>query len=288
VPHKNPPMSIENQLMAAVERMPAFPKSVQRVLELTRNPDVAPKDIVDVIEKDPVLAARILRVINSAFYALPNKVASVSQAVVLLGINTVKNLAIRSAAVGMIPTTNTAGFDTDAYLLHSLGAAEVGKSLAQKFADVDPSEAYIAGLLHDFGKILFTLYMPEPFQQALTMVYDRNIPLYQAEREVLGVDHTVAGALLAQRWEFPESLIEAIKHHHATPPATGLGRTLWLANELVKVRALGHAGSMAVAPLPTGIGAPLGESYEAIAASLPDLERQFELVRGYVSTWKQG
>ncbi|MEI6737867.1 MAG: HDOD domain-containing protein [Pseudomonadota bacterium] len=143
--------------MTAVDRMPAFPKSVLRVIELTRNPDVSPKSIVEVIEKDPVLTAQILRVINSAFYAMPNKVASVSQAVVMLGINTVKNLALRSAAVGMIPTTNTAGFDTDRYLLHSLGCAEVCKLVAQTLGDADPAEAYIAGLLHDFGKIVFTL-----------------------------------------------------------------------------------------------------------------------------------
>jgi len=280
-------MTIENQLMAAVERMPAFPKSVQRVLELTRNPDVAPKAIVEVIEKDPVLTARILRVINSAFYALPNKISSVAQAVVMLGINTIKNLAIRSAAVGMIPQTNTAGFDTDAYLAHSLGTAEVGKLLAQKLGDVDPSEAYIAGLLHDFGKIVFTLSMPDLFKQALAAASETATSLHHTERRILGVDHTVAGALLAQRWEFPESLIEAIRAHHDSPPPVGLGRTLFLANQLVKYCKLGHAGSMVVEPLPMGLAGRLGPDYDAVVVALPDLERQFELVRGYVSTWKR-
>ncbi len=153
-------MTIEQPLVGAVDRMPAFPKSVVRILELTRNPDVSPKNIIEVIEKDRVLAAQILRVINSAFYAMLSKVSSVSQAVVMLGINAVKNLAIRTAAVGMIPPNNSAGLDTNAYLLPSLGCAEICRLLAQEFDDCDPTEAYVAGLLHDFGKIMFTLHMP--------------------------------------------------------------------------------------------------------------------------------
>jgi putative nucleotidyltransferase with HDIG domain len=280
-------MAIEQHLMTLVDRMPAFPKSVQRVLELTRNADVAPKSIVEVIEKDPVLTARVLKVINSAFYSLPSKVAGVAQAVVLLGINTVKNLAIRSAAVGMIPATNSAGFDTDQYLLHSLGCAEVAKLVAQRLGDTDPAEAYIGGLLHDFGKILFTLYMPEPFRAALESCVTENLELYVAERELLGADHMVAGALLAQKWQFPGALVECIRTHHQPPPAKGLGRCLFLANQIVKVRAFGNSGNHMVAALPPGLADRLGSDYEGIAHALPEIDRQLELVRTYSSAWRQ-
>jgi putative nucleotidyltransferase with HDIG domain len=280
-------MAIEQHLMTLVDRMPAFPKSVQRVLELTRNADVAPKAIVEVIEKDPVLTARILKVINSAFYSLPSKVAGAAQAVVLLGINTVKNLAIRSAAVGMIPAANGAGFNTDEYLLHSLGCAEVSKLLAQKFGDSDPAEAYIGGLLHDFGKILFTLYMPDPFKVALESCVAEDTELYLAERELLGVDHTVAGALLAQKWQFPEALVECIRTHHHPPPAKGLGRSLFLANQIVKVHNFGNSGNHKIAELPPGLAGSLGADYESIALSVPDIDKQLEQVRTYASAWRQ-
>ncbi len=281
-------MDIEQKLMSAVDRMPAFPKSVLRVIELTRNPDVSPKASVEVIEKDPVLTAQILRVINSAFYALPNKVASVAQAVVMLGINTVKNLAIRSAAVGMIPANNTAGFDTEAYLLHSLGCAEVCKLVAQKLGDADPAEAYIAGLLHDFGKIVFTLYMPEPFRTALDQCEADNCELHVAEQAQLTVDHTVAGAMLAKKWQFPTPLVDSIRNHHQTPPADGLGRSLFIANQLVKVRGFGHSGNHQIAALPPGLASALGESYDAIVLALPDLEKQLDQVRTYANAWSKG
>jgi putative nucleotidyltransferase with HDIG domain len=280
-------MAIEQHLLTLVERMPAFPKSVQRVLELTRNADVAPKAIVEVIEKDPVLTARILKVINSAFYALPNKVSSVAQAVVMLGINTVKNLAIRSAAVGMIPARNDAGFDTDQYLLHSLGCAEVAKLLAQKYGDTDPAEAYIGGLLHDFGKILFTLYMPEPFRVALDSCIAENVPLHISERELLGADHTTAGALLAQKWQFPEPLVECIRTHHHAPPANGLGRSLFLANQIVKVLEFGASGNPKIDDLPPGMGGKLGGDYASIAAALAGVEGTLNQVRSYAGEWRK-
>jgi putative nucleotidyltransferase with HDIG domain len=276
-------MDIEQQLLIAVDKMPAFPKSVQRVLELTRSADVAPKAIVEVIEKDPVMTARILRVINSAFYALPNKVSGVGHAVILLGINTVKNLAIRIAAVGMIPIKNDAGFDTDQYLLHSLGCAEVSRLIAQKLGDADTTEAYLGGLLHDIGKILFALYLPQPFRAALDRSASNGTALHIAEQELIGVDHTVAGAMLARKWQLPDSLVDSIRNHHLAPPEQGPGRSLSIANQIMKTIAFGHSGNPAIDALPATLGGSLGNDYESIALALPGLEEQLKLVRHYAS-----
>lgn len=276
-------MDIEQQLLIAVDKMPAFPKSVQRVLELTRIADVSPKSIVEVIEKDPVMTARILRVINSAFYALPDKVSGVGHAVIMLGINTIKNLAIRIAAVGMIPKTNNAGFDTEQYLLHSLGCAEAARLIAQEMEDGDPTEAYLGGLLHDIGKILFALYLPQPFRAALDISAANGSALHLAEKELIGVDHTVAGALLAQRWQFPPSLVDCIRNHHLAPALRGPGRSLFLANQIMKSGEIGHSGNPQIAALPKGLASALGGDYDTIAQALPGLEEQLKLVRHYAN-----
>jgi HD-like signal output (HDOD) protein len=102
---------IDRKLGTAVERMPAFPRSVQRILELTRSINCLPRDIVAVIEKDPVMTMKIFKVINSAYYNLPNKITSVGQSVVYLGINTIKNLALGFAAAGILPRMKVEGFD---------------------------------------------------------------------------------------------------------------------------------------------------------------------------------
>src|SRR5574343_1448600 len=152
---------LTQKLAAAVDGMPAFPKSVQRILELTRDVNSTPKELVEVIDKDPVVTVKILKVVNSAYYSLPKQITSINHAVVFLGFNTIKNLALGIAAIGMLPKSNEAGFDVQQYLLHSLATANLSKKIAAKFADdADPMDCFIAGLLHDFGKLLFAQFMP--------------------------------------------------------------------------------------------------------------------------------
>lgn len=207
---------LERKLGIAVERMPAFPRSVQRVLELSRDINCKPKDLVAVIEKDPVMTMKILKVINSAYYALPQRITSINHSVVYLGINTIKNLSLSVAAAGILPNQSIAGFDTQRYLVHSLATATVARQLCTIYGggDAEPGDCYVAGLLHDFGKVVFAQFMTEEFCDAITLSAAESLPLYLAERSVIGVDHGYAGAMLASRWQFSEPLVKCILNHH--------------------------------------------------------------------------
>jgi len=130
-------------------------RSVQRILELSRDINCQPKELVMVIEKDPVMTMKLLRLLNSAFYSFPRQITSVNQSVVYLGLNTIKNMAITFTAMGVLPEKNSAGFDIQSYLLHSLTTATLTRMICQKFGGedtVDPADCYIAGLLHAFWK----------------------------------------------------------------------------------------------------------------------------------------
>lgn len=222
---------LERRLGSAVESMPAFPKSVQRVLELTRDINCRPKDLVAVIEKDPVITIKVLKVINSAYYGLPNKITSINQSVVYLGINTLKNLALSFSTIGILPRQNTAGFDIQHYLVSSLITANITRSLSSKYAStVDPNESYIAGLLLDFGKVVFAQFMPDEFNRALILSANYNLPLHKAEEAVIGTDHTVVGAMLAKRWQFPRPLVDCIAGHHGPEYPTPLAQCLHVAD----------------------------------------------------------
>ena len=237
---------LERKLGIAVERMPAFPKSVQRILELTRNINCLPKDLVGVIEKDPVMTVKILKVINSAYYGLPNKINSVSQSVVYLGLNTIKNLALGFAAVGILPRFNSAGFDIQRYLLHSLIVATLARHLAGQGArgEVDPGDCYIAGLLHDFGKVVFVQFMAGEFRVALDHAREQGVSLHEAENAIIGTDHAVVGAMLAKRWQFPEHLVECIRDHHTADAApTALLDCLRTANQVARKLEVGDSGN---------------------------------------------
>jgi putative nucleotidyltransferase with HDIG domain len=259
--------------------MPAFPRSVQKILELTRNINCLPKELVAVIEKDPVMTVKILKVINSAYYSLPSKITSVGQSVVYLGINTIKNLALGFAAVGIIPRMNAAGFDVQRYLLHSLVVGGAARQLATQSAkgEADPGDCYIAGLLHDFGKVVFAQFMAEEFRNALSLSLEQSIPLHEAELATIGVDHGLVGALLAKRWAFADHLVDCIRDHHnpqAEPSA--MMDCLRVADQLVRYRDIGDSGNPWRATEAPAAPQRFGDDMEDIVTKLGSLDKLVE------------
>lgn len=267
---------LERRLTTAVDRMPAFPRSVQKVLELTRNINCLPKELVGVIEKDPVMTMKILKVINSAYYSLPNKITSVNQSVVYLGINTIKNLALAFAAVGILPRSNAAGFDIQRYLVHSLATAAVARQLATSHGGgaADPGDCYIAGLLHDFGKVVFAQFMAAEFREAMMVTLEKNVPLYEAEREVIGVDHGFVGAMLAKRWQFPAHLEACIRDHHSVGEGDAMLDCLKVADQICRGCELDLESAKARwAEQVPAAPARFGDSLEKVAATLGDFDK---------------
>lgn len=268
---------LAKKLAAAVDGMPAFPKSVQRVLELTRDVNSTPKDLVEVIDKDPVLTVKILKVVNSAYYSLPKQITSVGHSVVYLGFNTIKNLSLSIAAIGMLPKTNEAGFDGQQYLLHSLATAAIAKQLALKVDDADPMDCFIAGLLHDFGKVVLAQFMPNEFRTALDMSKQQGTSLHLALRQVIEVDHAVVGAMLVEKWRFAPKLVETIRHQYGPELAdSDMIACVFGANQISKQLQFGFAGNQLVEPFPPAVAKRLGGTLEEVIIRLGDLNPLFE------------
>lgn len=268
---------LAKKLAAAVDGMPAFPKSVQRVLELTRDVNSTPKDLVEVIDKDPVLTVKVLKVVNSPYYSLPKQITSVGHSVVFLGFNTIKNLALSIAAIGMLPKTNDAGFDGQQYLLHSLATAAIAKQLAMKLDDADPMDCFIAGLLHDFGKVVLAQFMPKEFRMALDMSQQQGTSLHLALREIMEVDHAVVGAMLVEKWRFAPKLVETIRHQYGPELAdSDMIASVFGANQISKHLKFGFAGNQLVEAFPAHIAKRLGGTMEEVIERLGDLKPLFE------------
>lgn len=268
---------LAQKLTDAVDRMPAFPQSVQRILELTRDMSCAPKDLVQVIEKDPLMTVKVLRVVNSAHYSLPKQVTSIGHSVVYLGFNTIKNLALGIAAIGMLPKTNLSGFDGQQYLLHSLATASIAKQLALRLNDVDPMDCFIAGLLHDFGKVVFAQHMPAEFHKAMEISLWNESSLHLALRDVVGADHAVVGAMLIEKWRFAPDLVETIRSQFdAQPPDTSMVACVFAANQISKKLKLGFGGNVFVAPFPAAVIRRLGGDLDATIATLGDVHGLYD------------
>jgi len=263
---------LSQKLAAAVDSMPAFPKSVQKILEMTRDMACSPKDLVQVIDKDPVMTLKVLRVVNSAHYSLPKQVTSINHAVVYLGFNTIKNLALSIAAIGVLPLGNIAGFDGQQYLLHSLSTAVIAKRLANRMHDAEPMDCFIAGLLHDFGKVLFARNMPGEFRKALEYSLWNESSLHVALRDSIGVDHALVGAMLLEKWHFAPSLIETVRNQYGPEMKdTSMIACVFAANQISKKLSFGFGGNLHVDELPPAIALRLGGSLDEVIASLGDL-----------------
>ena len=275
---------LSQKLAAAVERMPAFPKSVQKILELTRDINCTPKDLVQVIDKDPVVTVKILKVVNSAYYSLPKQITSINHAVVYLGFNTLKNLALSIAAIGMLPTRNAADFDAGQYLLHSLSTATIAKQLATRLEDADPMDCFIAGLLHDFGKVVLAQFMPHEFKNALQMCQANGSSLHQSLHQTLGTDHAVVGAMLVEKWRFAPDLIETILHQYDVEAKdTAAIACVFTANQISKKLGFGFGGNPCVHELPKSVAQRMGGSLDVIINSLGNLDAAFEQAKVFAT-----
>ena len=271
---------LSQKLVAAVDGMPAFPKSVQKILEIARNANSTPKDLVQVIDKDPVMTVKILKVVNSAYYSLPKQITSINHAGVLLGVNTIKNLALSIAAIGVLPKDNPAGFDMQQYLLHSLATAGIAKKLATSLDDADPMECFIAGLLHDFGKVVFAQFMPDELRQAIDESQKEKISLHQALHQKIGVDHVVVGAMLVEKWHFAPHLVETIRNQHSPPSKVNdMIAAVFAANQISKQLKFGFAGNSQIEEFPPAIASRLGGKLDQIIDRLGDLTPIFDEAR---------
>jgi putative nucleotidyltransferase with HDIG domain len=197
--------------------MPSLPVTVTKVIEISNNPASSPVDLNKVISMDPVLMGRVLRLINSAYYGLSDKVTSLARAIIMLGINTVKNLALSTAVLGNLGNKeNFQALNMQGFWRHSLAVGVISKHIA-KVRKEDPKiheEYFIAGLLHDIGKIPLNNIFSGEYIEIMGSADRENSPLFRAESQGLGLDHSEVGTMIGDAWKLGAELKDAISYHH--------------------------------------------------------------------------
>jgi putative nucleotidyltransferase with HDIG domain len=281
-------MSLDHkEIIAYVEKMPAFPQSVSKVLELTSRADCSPKELVKVIEHDPVMTMKILKLVNSAFYGLPNPIKSINHGIVYAGFNTIKNMSLTIAAIGVLPRQSKINVDIDDFLLHSLGVGTIAKKLADQLGvgAKDASDYFIAGMLHDFGKIILALFKSDEYQHALDMALQSEKPLFQAEQEIFDIDHSEIGALLAESWKLPETLADCIRHHHQPELKNNIMvDCVFAANQIINFLSFGDSGNRFITPFPESVESRFGKDLQGLIDSIGDIESEMDQARAFISS----
>ena len=231
------------QMIMTTRDLPAMPHVASKVLELSGDPNTSAQQLQQVISDDQAMTARILKVANSAMYACSRKVKTLTEAIVMLGFNSIRSLVVTSAARNLY-NTGRARMGLKERLLweHSIGCAFACRLLVQDRYPLLTEEAFLAGLLHDIGKLVLNLQTPDQFDEIVQIVYNENRGFCETERELLGFDHTNVGALLVNKWKLSQGLEMIIRDHHkpdAFNDETPLLLYLDVANNLCKKHGIG-------------------------------------------------
>ncbi len=243
-------MSQENPaLKAKVERIkniPTLPGVVSKINIMIQDPEVSTEKLGQVISKDQVLSARVLKLINSSFYGFPGRISSVTHALVLLGFNVIKGMLISTSVFDMMHRSMVGMWE------HSLGCATLAGIMGRKLDEPESEEIFIAGLLHDIGKVIIRVTAPEEFEAIMKMTEEEGIYVREAEEKILGVDHTQVVDWVAKKWNLPENISEAMTCHHAPARSKNFSRRtaiVHLADVLIQTVDFGSGGNNFVPPL---------------------------------------
>ncbi len=228
-----------------IRRMPSLSTTVGKVLEICSRTDASPNELNKVISLDPVLTGQVLKLINSAYYSLVNKVTSLTRAITMLGMNTVKNMALSTAIIRSVSgAKKSQALPTQKFWAHSIGTGVCAKLIAKAngVPVMECEECFVAGLLHDLGKIPFG----DEYIDVLHRAAGEQRPLIDAERELLGVDHQEIGLLIAKKWKLNEAMTSAIAFHHDVEAAPEEQRVrvayVGLANIYANILDFGYGG----------------------------------------------
>ncbi|QNN22174.1 GGDEF domain-containing protein [Planctomycetales bacterium ZRK34] len=199
-----------------------MPAIAMEVIDLCRQDGINIKQIAKTISNDPALSTKILKTVNSSYYGLSQPVSTISHALVILGLNSVKTLALSFTLVSTVRNAGDEDYDPNVIFRRSLYAAVAARSIAQRVGIAECEEAFLAGLLQDLGVIAMVQTLKSEYVELLSEVGDDHEKLWRAERKQMKIDHAQVGEALAKKWRLPEVLVEPIRHHHQpqkAPPA---------------------------------------------------------------------
>lgn len=200
-----------SDIVGRVNNVPSLPEVVTQVVRLINDPRSNADQVHDIMVKDQAMAAKILRMVNSVYYGLPDPVHSLEQAIVILGFKTIRSIAMSIAVLNLFQQQD-ANFNMKSFWTHSAVMAQISRLLAGKAHMPDPEMAFIAGLLKDIGMLIFVQYAPEETKKIVAVAREFRYDVQRASHKVVATDHAEVGAWLCEQWELPEALADSIRN----------------------------------------------------------------------------
>lgn len=244
-------MSNIDEIIQSLNNIPGLPSSFNKINEISKNPDVSPIDLNKVIMLDPILTCKVLKVVNSTYFSMTNSVNSIVKAIILVGVNTIRNLAFTSDFSNQNQKEDFLnwGLDSRGYWEHSIAVASITKLLGKHIGEPKEKleEYYICGLVHDIGKVLFQIYFKEQYLHIINKSEEEGSSLIDSENYYLEMNHTQMGRTLAEQFSLSKAVMNSIEFHH-NPGETDekysfVVSAVHLANYFVNREKIGFSGN---------------------------------------------
>lgn len=208
--------SVEQRLKN-IGDLPVVPSHLGNILRSLDNPNIRAKKLAEFIETDQTLTAKILKSANSPYYGSAGKISTIELAIVIMGLNTIKEIIISMVVRKLFNKIPTYLFDVKLFWEYSIFCGSASRLIARKIGFRKAGEAFVAGLMHDIGILIIIQYFTHEFREIEQLVSSGKFTMLRAERSVIGADHCEIGAWLAKKWNLPKQLVTAVKYHHSDP-----------------------------------------------------------------------
>ena len=273
--------SVIDKVKDSIDRMPPLSPVVHKINEVANDVKSSAQQLTDVIQLDPVLTAKVIRMVNSAYFGLTQEVKSLKQAVVMMGINTIKNVALSSAFLSKVYLKGSTTLNGQDFWKHSLGVGVAAKLLARRLG-VDPKlteEYFIAGLIHDIGEVLINNFFPEEMNKVLELASKQEELFTEIEKRVVGFTHEEIGIAIGKKWKFANNLLYAVGRHHqpvTTGPSGVFSMVTGIADSYIKTLQIGFSGNYRPEPVPEEVWKTLSLTEEQVLQTLSTINDEIE------------
>ncbi|MCP3942882.1 MAG: HDOD domain-containing protein [Desulfobacteraceae bacterium] len=274
-------MDVKTQILKMVQKresdIPTLPVVIDRIISAASDEKTTTEELAEVISYDQGMSNKLLKLANSVYYAQKTKVASIKRSITVIGYDEIIGIALGMGILSAITDKAGLGLDMKALWIHGIGVATISKELAKRTNPSIASKIFIPALLHDMGKIVFTMYFKKEYMKVRQFAMENKKPLYFAENAIFKLDHSILSALLMKRWNFPQSIMVPCRFHHNPESAPIKFRhqalIINLSNYLTQKAGIGHSGN----PIPVTIkNAPqkIGVNESVLRLSIDQLKRK--------------
>jgi HD-like signal output (HDOD) protein len=263
-------------LLDGSTQLGSLPTIFYQINEAVENPESSFSEIAEIIGKDSALTARLLKIVNSSYFGFSAKVETITHAITIVGMIQLRDLALATAIINSFKGIPKGTVNMQSFWEHSIAAGLAGRVIGVYIKDANPERFYVLGLLHDLGRLLSYLALPEDMSRVL-IKYSHGGLMHEAEKDVLGWDHAEAGGRLLKKWNLPDGLVEGVLHHHNPSQATRFpleAAVTHVSDIIAQTMELGNSGERYVAPMDNSAWKMLGLPENFLSTVLEQVDRQ--------------